>query len=130
MSGRNLERVRRAYAEPDPLAALAEDAAHDVELDLTAVYPDRPVLRGMAEAYRFRETSPWGASQRFEAERFFEVDDERVLVFVRGTATGRESGVPVEVLAAHEFTFRDGLLVRFKVYLDRAEALEAAGLLE
>jgi hypothetical protein len=29
---------------------------------------------------------------------------------------------------AHEFTIRDGVLVRFKVYSDRDEALKAAGL--
>jgi ketosteroid isomerase-like protein len=53
-----------------------------------------------------------------------------VLVFVRVSATGRESGTPVEIRPAHEFTIRDGLLVRFKVYADRGEALEAAGLRE
>jgi len=45
-------------------------------------------------------------------------------------ATGKESGVPVELRNAHEFTIRDGMLVRFKVYGDRATALEAAGLRE
>jgi ketosteroid isomerase-like protein len=38
------------------------------------------------------------------------------------------SGVPVERRTAHECTFRDGSLVRFKVYSDRGAALEAAGL--
>ena len=58
------------------------------------------------------------------------MDDQRVLVFVRMTATGQESGAPVDIRAAHEFTIRDGLLVRFKVYGDRGQALEAAGLRE
>jgi hypothetical protein len=44
------------------------------------------------------------------------------------TATGQESGAPVEIRAAHECTIRYGRLVRFKVYGDRAEALEAVGL--
>jgi uncharacterized protein len=59
-----------------------------------------------------------------------DVDDERVLVLVRVHAEGKGSGVPVELRNAHEFTIRDGMLVRFKVYGDRAEALEAAGLSE
>ena len=130
MSRENVERIRRAYVASDPLAALAEHSAPDVEFDLTAVYPDQPVFRGIDEARRYRDASPWGTSQRFAPERFFDVDDERVLVFVQGTAMGGESGVPVEAQPAHEFTIRDGLLVRFKVYLDRAEALKAAGLSE
>lgn len=63
-------------------------------------------------------------------ERFFDVDDGRVLVFVRVSATGRDSGAPVEILAAHEFTIRDGRVVRFKAYANRADALEAARLAE
>jgi hypothetical protein len=33
------------------------------------------------------------------------------------------SGVPVERRTAHECTFRDGQLVRFKVYSDRGQAV-------
>jgi hypothetical protein len=54
------------------------------------------------------------------AERFIDVDEERVLVLVRVTATGQGSGTPVEARAAHEFMIRDGRLVRFKAYIDRA----------
>jgi ketosteroid isomerase-like protein len=66
----------------------------------------------------------------FEPERFFEVDAERVLVFVRASATGQESGAQVEIQAAHDFTIRDGLVVRFRAYPNRDQALEAAGLRE
>ena len=51
-----------------------------------------------------------------------------MLVFVHVSVVGTESGIPVEMDAAHEFTIRDGLVVYFKVYGDRAEALETAGL--
>jgi hypothetical protein len=71
MSRENVELVQRAYAEPDPLEALAASAAPDMEFDLTALYPDQPVLRGVDEARRFRDSSPWGTSQRFEAERYW-----------------------------------------------------------
>ncbi|HEX2467123.1 MAG TPA: hypothetical protein VHJ54_02855, partial [Solirubrobacterales bacterium] len=63
-------------------------------------------------------------------ERFFDVDDERVLVFVRVSATGHQSGAPVEIRAAHEFTIRDELVVRFKAYANREQALASAGLSE
>jgi len=132
MSQENVEVVRRLYADPRGLTASTNEiVAPDAEFDFTAVFPDKPILRGVDEFRRFRDVGPFGGSPiRFEPERFFDVDDERVLVFVRVTATGRESGVPVEIQVAHECTIRDGLLVRFKVHSDRAKALEVAGLSE
>jgi ketosteroid isomerase-like protein len=128
MSQENVETVRRAYADPHGLAAAAADmVAPDAEFDFTAAYPDGPVLRGLDAVRSFRNEGPWGPLH-FEPERFFDVDAERVLVFVRATATGKGSGVGVEARTAHEFTIRDGLLVRWKVYGDRDAALKAAGL--
>jgi hypothetical protein len=132
MSHENVEIVREIYADPRGLIGTAsERAAPHVEFDFTDVYPDRPVLKGVEEMRRFRETGPWSGSPiHIEPERFFDVDDERVLAFVRVSATGRDSGVEVDLKPAHEFTIRDGLLVRFKAYRDREAALEAAGLRE
>src|SRR5256714_1352981 len=129
MSQENVEIVREIYADPRGLIGTAsERAAPDVELDFTDVYPDRPVLKGVEEMRHFRETGPWSGSPiHIEPERFFDLDDERVLAFVRGSATGQESGAEVEIRPAHEFTIRDGLIVRFKAYGDRKQALEAAG---
>jgi hypothetical protein len=132
MSQENVEIVREIYADRRGLIATAsERAAPDVEFDFTDLYPDRPVLKGIEEMHRFRETGPWSGSPiHMEPERFFDVDDERVLTFVRVSATGRDSGVEVELKTAIEFTIREGLLVHFKVYRNRGEALEAAGLRE
>jgi ketosteroid isomerase-like protein len=103
--------------------------AADAEFDFSAVYPDRPVVRGVENLRRFRDHGPWGGSPiRFEPERFLDVDDERVLVFVRVLATGRESGAQVEIKAAHELTIRDELVVRFKAYGNRRQAVDALGL--
>lgn len=121
--------MRSGYAAANPLGTFAEQIAPDAEFDFTAAYPDRPVLRGPDEMRRFREQGPWG-SLHFEPERILDVDDERVLVFVRVTAAGKGSGAPVEIRAAHEFTIRAGQLARFKVYLDRDAALRAVGLQE
>ena len=63
-----------------------------------------------------------------QPERFFDVDDEHVLVLVHVSVVGTESGIPVEMEVAHEFTIRDGLVVYFKVYVDRDEALAASGI--
>jgi ketosteroid isomerase-like protein len=104
--------------------------APDVEIDFSDMYPDGPIIRGLEASLGYVGSLPWGGSLKVEAERFFDVDDERVVVFVRATATGEGSGVPVEMRDAHEFTIRDGVFVRWKLYADRADALEAAGLSE
>ncbi len=130
MSQQNVEIVRDVYADPGGLTAATSDkVAPDAEFDFTAAYPDRPIMRGVEELRRFRDSGPWSGSPiQFEPERFFDIDDERVLVFVRVSATGHESGAQVEIQVAHEFTIRDELVVRFKVYGDRDQALEAVGL--
>jgi ketosteroid isomerase-like protein len=124
--------VRSVYVDPQPLTAGASGkVAPDAEFDFTAVYPDEPIVRGIAELRRFRDSGPWGGSPvQFEPERFFEVDDERVLAFVRVSATGQQSGAQVDTRVAHEFTIRAGQVVRFKVYENRDQALEAVGLAE
>jgi ketosteroid isomerase-like protein len=136
MSEENVEFARQAWARVGgaaDTAFLEEEAragriAPDAELDFSAMYPDGPILRGIEAWLGYLRSMPWGGSLKLEPEQFFDVDDERVLVFVHVTAKGEGSGVPVEMRDAHEFTIRDGVLLRWKVYADRAEALKAAGL--
>ena len=131
MSAANVEFVRKLYADPRGLTrAPADLVAPDAEFDFSDTYPDQPaVMKGVEAVRRFRERGPWSGSPiHFEPERFFDVDDERVLAFVRVSATGDKSGAPVEIRVAHELTIRDGRVVRFKVYVNREEALAALGL--
>jgi ketosteroid isomerase-like protein len=126
-----LDVVRRIYArplrlDPDLLEALDEVAAPNAEFDFTDAYPDGRVVRGVEGLRRIAAHWPWG-DLHFEPEDFIAVDAERVLVFIRATATGVGSGIPVERRTAHECTFEAGRLVRFKVYSEREDALEAAG---
>jgi limonene-1,2-epoxide hydrolase len=53
-----------------------------------------------------------------------------VLIFMRVTARGEGSGIPVERRVAHVYTVHDGVISRWKGYADRSEALKAAGLSE
>jgi ketosteroid isomerase-like protein len=46
------------------------------------------------------------------------------------SATGKGSEAPIEGEYTLIYDLRDGQLVRIRAYLDRAEALEAAGLSE
>jgi ketosteroid isomerase-like protein len=132
MSQENVDLLRRAYELLDrrDFAAGLQHVAPDFELDLSSLYPDAPILRGIDELLRWMYAGPWGGSVHLEAERFFDVDPERVLVFVRVTATGEGSGVPVELVDAHELTVRDGVIVRCKVHADRNAALQALGMSE
>ena len=50
----------------------------------------------------------------------------RVVVAVRLSGRGRESGVELEMHVAHLWTVRDGKVVRGDVYRTADEALEAA----
>jgi ketosteroid isomerase-like protein len=126
----NVALVEAAYADPAGLFRASGDrVAQDAEFDFSAVYPDRPILTGREAVLSFREEGPW-AEVSFTAERVFDVDEERVLVFVLAQFVGKESAIPVTQRTAHEITIRNGKLTRFKVYLDRTEALEAAGLAE
>jgi ketosteroid isomerase-like protein len=102
--------------------------APDAELDFSAMYPDGPILRGLDAWVDYLGAMPWGRSVRLKPERFFDVDDACVLVFMHITAEGETSGVPVAIRNAYELRLRDGVVVRWKVYADQAEALEAAGL--
>ena len=113
-----------SYETPNALIA------PEAELDFSGMYPDGPIVRGVERWPDYLRSLPWGRSMRLEAERFFDVDNNRVLVFVHVIAEGETSEVPVSVRNAHEYTFRDGVCVRVKIYADRAKALEAAGLRE
>jgi hypothetical protein len=52
---------------------------------------------------------------------------DRVLVAVHTRARGRGSGIPIENSRFHVFTMSGGMVVRFAVYADEAEARAAAG---
>ena len=125
MSQENVEIVRDAYSG-GPLTNAAH-LAPDAEFDFTDVYPDQPVLRSAQEMRNFRDRGPWGRSTNFVPERYFDIDDERVLVFVRATSTGQASGAAVETHVAQEFTIRGGLIARVKIHRDRDEALRSVG---
>jgi ketosteroid isomerase-like protein len=86
-------------------------------------------LAGMAEGWR-AALSAWD-DHRTRAEEFREIDEERVLVLVRGSGRGKVSGLEVGqawVKAATLFHVRGGSVTRVVVYLDRHRALAALGL--
>jgi hypothetical protein len=122
MSQENVEIVRRLYSlRPDAAGVLRGDYDNafvdnfqpDVEIVPPSSYPDTP-----ESGYR-----------RFEAERFLDAGD-RVVAFVRVSGSAKQSGAALTISTAHVLTLRDGRVTRVDVFLDRPEALEAAGLRE
>jgi ketosteroid isomerase-like protein len=55
---------------------------------------------------------------------------DHVVATVEARGYGRQSGIEVNETATHVWTLREGRIVAWHAYLDRAQALEAAGLRE
>ena len=56
--------------------------------------------------------------------------ESHVLVRVRLSARGRESGMEIAGERFHVFSFRGGRIIRFEVFREERDALEAVGLAE
>ena len=139
MSQENVELVLRWYAflpdlgngDADDEAVLDQafrdylDEAYEVRLP--ADYPEgEPVFRGRDGLVRFAAMlrDAW-SEWRFEPERTIDAGD-RVVVFMRVVAKGRESGVPIERTSTQVVTVCDGRMTSSRVYRDRREALGVA----
>jgi uncharacterized protein len=130
MSQENVEIVRGIYAQ----WATGDLTAHcfDPDIEYSRIGAETPALEGrwlgldeMRSA--MREYLRAMSNLRIEADRIIDLGGERVLVLTRHTARGKQSGVPIEHELGDVFTLRDGKIVRFDSYWDRAEALEAVG---
>ena len=64
-----------------------------------------------------------------EVEHLIDAGDGQVVAFMRQWATGRESGVPVELEFAQVWSLRDGRAIRIRNFLDRDRAMRETGLL-
>jgi ketosteroid isomerase-like protein len=92
--------------------------------------PDSAIHRGI-DAIR-RQVQAW-----FDAYPDLTVEPleakasgEKVFLWVRFSGHGAESGIPMEMELAHVITMKDGRAARTVEYMDKVEALEAAGLSE
>jgi ketosteroid isomerase-like protein len=131
MSQENVELVREAME-----ALLRGDrdawfAIHDEDYEIVAIrdWPETGV-RGREAAWNFnmriRESFEWTP---IEVERI-DAGADKVLGHPRYEARGVESGARVELDQWFVATVRQGKIRRLQWFVDRAEALEAAGLRE
>ena len=94
-------------------------------------YPDAPQhVRGVPEVISFTEQyrSTWDELALELLEVIEAPADDRVVVFVRQSGRGRESGVPIVIHFFELLTIRDGKLRKMEFFRHRADAFEAAGL--
>jgi ketosteroid isomerase-like protein len=86
------------------------------------------VSRGVTEIRRDYESAEemWD-EHRIEIQQLIDAGD-RVVIFQREYQRGRSSGVEVVLDAAVLVDLRDGRIVRVQGFMDRAAALNAAGL--
>ena len=126
------KRVTDAFNRRDFDRAFAELGTPDFEW-----YP--AVIRALdgGGGYRGREgIEKFAADTRENWEELQALPEEfrdlgdRVLVLGRLKARGKGSGAPVDTPYAGIFDFRGDRIWRYRVYLDRAEGLRAAGLSE
>ena len=134
MSQENVEILRRLYGEWAS-GDLSSRDFFDHGFEFSRIGARTPDLKGrwvgfdeMATALRHYLRPMEGL--RIEAERFIDLGGDRVLVLTRHRARGKQSGVPMEHELGDLFTLRDGKIVSYASYWDRAEALAAVGLRE
>ena len=132
MSQENVEIVRRmfdAFTGGDAAAALAAFDP-EIEWDTTRIVPDGDVYHGHEGVARFFRR--WLGTWEESAQELKELIDagHQVIAAIRESGRGKGSGVEVEVERFDVYSLRDGKIVRYRWYRDRAEALEAAGLQE
>ena len=80
------------------------------------------------QTFEAEDLEAW-EERRLEAEEFIDAGDN-VVVLLHEYRRGRGSGVELETDTAVVCAVREGRVVRIQGYMDRAAALEAAGLRE
>jgi ketosteroid isomerase-like protein len=125
----NLDLVRSIFESWERGDYSAADWA-DPEIEFTVADGPAPGtqtgLAGMAQAYR-RFLSTW-EDFRTEPEHYREIDDERVLVYVRDRGRGKASGMEISQIMGTEdgailFVICDGKVAKLVNYWDREHAL-------
>ena len=132
MSQENIEVVKRAVAavnQRDIDGYLAR-CTEDVQL-ITPVAEVGGSYDGPDGIRRFfADIADTGPDFKITIERLEAIGTDRVLALMQVTASGRASGIPTEGATGNIYDFADGRINRIRIFADREQALEAAGLRE
>jgi uncharacterized protein len=137
MSPENVELIRRMYRIAENMsleemrAALPEliERFADPEIEWVEAPSriDRATYRGHAGVRQaFQHWLEDFEEYRYEPQEIIDCGDD-VLVIAREHGRGAASGATVTAHSYQLFTVRDGKVLRFRGFSDRASALEAAG---
>jgi ketosteroid isomerase-like protein len=125
----NDDRIRAVYA------TFSEEGEIDTELFLPDVewhnapeWPGASVHRGLEAVVRdiVHQREAWGEA-RYEPVEILRTGD-KIVVLLRVVVSGKASGVPAGMEAGHVLTMRAGKVARVQAFLNRTDALAAAGL--
>jgi ketosteroid isomerase-like protein len=137
MSEENVELLRQAFEQWQrgggtldaiPVQLYAEDVEWDQSTYPLVDFPDRGVGRDNLLNALATYLSGW-TSYQAEVTEFIDSGENVVSVLHEKASIG-DSDVLVERDLFHVWTLRDGLVVKFRTFETREEALEAAGLSE
>jgi ketosteroid isomerase-like protein len=135
MSQDNVEIVRRITDVMDAesfeaaLPVFFEAAHSDVEWHEDPAWPGSASDRGIEQVRQVILDRMDTLDFDQQTEDLIDVDD-KVVTLVRWRGRGRSSGAQGEISLAIVWTLRERRIARVAFFLDRAEALEAAGLRE
>jgi len=134
MSQENVETIRRLY-EQWARGDLSASDLFDPDVEFARIGIQTPDMEGRWHGMdelrsAIRDYLNPLSDLRISAEHITDLGGDRVLVFSRHTARGKQSGVPIEHELGDLLTLRNGKVVRWDAYWDRGAALEAAGLRE
>src|SRR4051794_20228303 len=139
MSATNLELAERGYAainaayeqnSVEPLAELADEvwAEDGVIVTRGLLFPETGEWRGPEGILRFT-AQQMEAFERMWIEPLEYIESgEMIVVALRLGGTARHTGIQMEFDIFHLLEFRNGQAVRLEPFLERGEALRAAGL--
>ena len=129
MSQDNVELVRRGIESVEAFWALLDadvvwGVGRDPPPDIHGVYVGRDSVIEASRRY-------WGTWDEYSLDADELIDaGSSVVVVVHERGRGRGSGAPFDRRWAQVWTFREGRTVRWELFVDKAEAVKAAGLSE
>lgn len=131
MSREKIEIVRRLYEAVNVagLEAAAEFMHPEVEVVPPPNWPEASTTRGLEPVREMaRQWVETFEGFKVEPERFVDPGGERVVVYVRDRGRIKGSDTEIDTRLIHVWTLTAGKIIRWQLFADEAQALEAAGL--
>jgi ketosteroid isomerase-like protein len=133
VSHQNVELHRRLVEAFNAHVVEASIALSDPSIELHSVMtePGGAVYHGHDGLRRYLEDleDAWRDEIRVEPEAFFDLGEHTLLFYV-ARGRGRQSGAEVEMPYAQVVRWRNGLIVHFRAYAQRDNALQDLGVSE